>query len=201
MPIIYHGTPMTPRASLLDVCAGRAMCVSFYRPDDAEVVEAISPAIMFRQWRVFLLESGAEGRARVGSGSRLVGLLRMAGAALVSPRTLGGHSRHAGRTVSAQRCTVERMAARPARRAAVAYGRAYRAAAAAVREIRPGVSRLGRAGQRYRLSRLPRTDGGSRQGFGQPLACLAHDAWDGGCFRLPLHQRRQHLAGAERVAL
>lgn len=45
--IIHHGTPMTPRAALLDVCAGRAMCVSFYRPDDVEVVEAISPTIMF----------------------------------------------------------------------------------------------------------------------------------------------------------
>ena len=44
--IIYHGTPMTPRAALLDVCDGRAMCVSFYRPDDVEAVEAISPAIM-----------------------------------------------------------------------------------------------------------------------------------------------------------
>lgn len=47
MALIHHGTPLTPRAALFDVCAGRAMCVSFYRPDDAEVVEAISPAIMF----------------------------------------------------------------------------------------------------------------------------------------------------------
>jgi hypothetical protein len=48
MSVIYHGTPMTPRAALLDVCKGRAMCVSFYRHDDVEAVEAISPAIMFR---------------------------------------------------------------------------------------------------------------------------------------------------------
>ena len=47
MALIHHGTPLTPRAALFDVCAGRAMGVSFYRPDDAEVVEAISPAIMF----------------------------------------------------------------------------------------------------------------------------------------------------------
>lgn len=42
MTTVYHGTPLTPRAALVAVGAGRAMCVSFYRPDDAEVVEAIS---------------------------------------------------------------------------------------------------------------------------------------------------------------
>lgn len=40
MTTIYHGTPLTPRAALLSVCAGRAMCVSFYRPDDVKEVEA-----------------------------------------------------------------------------------------------------------------------------------------------------------------
>lgn len=47
MVTIYHGTPMTPRAALLDVLVGRAACVSFYRPDDVGAVESISPAIMF----------------------------------------------------------------------------------------------------------------------------------------------------------
>lgn len=47
IPVIHHGTPLTPRAALLDVCKGRAMCVSFYRPDDVEAVEEISPAIMY----------------------------------------------------------------------------------------------------------------------------------------------------------
>lgn len=46
-PIIHHGTPMTPRAALLAVCTGRAMCVSFYRPDDVEAVEQIAPFIMY----------------------------------------------------------------------------------------------------------------------------------------------------------
>ena len=73
--IIYHGTPMTPRAALLDVCDGRAMCVSFYRPDDVEAVEAISPAIMFRQWSVFVLEAGAARRRGMGWGSGLASLL------------------------------------------------------------------------------------------------------------------------------
>ena len=61
-PVIHHGTPMTPRAALLDVCAGRAMCVSFFRPDDVEIVERISPTIM--------LDNGAysEWQAALGRG-------------------------------------------------------------------------------------------------------------------------------------
>lgn len=47
MATIYHGTPLTPRAALLSVCPGRAMCVSFYRPDSVRDVEAIAPAIMY----------------------------------------------------------------------------------------------------------------------------------------------------------
>jgi len=47
MALVYHGTPMTPRAALLAVCAGRANCVSFYRPDSVGDVEAISPFIMY----------------------------------------------------------------------------------------------------------------------------------------------------------
>ena len=200
-PTIYHGTPMTPRAALLDVCAGRAMCVSFYRPDDVEAVEAISPAIMFRQRRVFILESRDAQRAGMGRASGLVAIFRVAGAAPVPPRTMGSHSRHAGCAVTAQRCAAERLAVRAERRTALAYGRANRAAAQAVRAIRPSVSRLDWRGQGDRLPRLSRTDGGGRQGFGQPLAGSAHDARDGGCARLSIHQRRQHFAGAERVAL
>jgi len=45
-PVIHHGTPMTPR-SALEAMAGRAFCVSFYRPDDVETVEKISPKIMY----------------------------------------------------------------------------------------------------------------------------------------------------------
>lgn len=47
VPIIHHGTPITPRDALLSVCRGRATCVSFYRPDDVAVVEQISPLIMY----------------------------------------------------------------------------------------------------------------------------------------------------------
>ena len=66
MTVIYHGTPLTPRAALLDVCKGRAMCVSFFRPDDVEAVEAISPDIMFRQRRVFHVESCAAAQRGLG---------------------------------------------------------------------------------------------------------------------------------------
>jgi hypothetical protein len=46
MALVYHGTPLTPRAALLAM-EGRAFCVSFFRPDSVADVEAISPAIMF----------------------------------------------------------------------------------------------------------------------------------------------------------
>jgi len=199
--IIHHGTPMTPRAALLDVCAGRAMCVSFYRPDDVEVVQAISPAVMFRQRRVLVLESCAAGRTGMGRASRLGAVLPMAGAAPISPRTLGSHSRYAGRAFSAQRCAAERMAVRAKGCAAMAHGRAYRAAAETVRAFRPGMSWMDRRGQGDRLPRLSRADGGGRQGLGQPLAGAAHDARGCGGFRLPLRQRGQHFAGSKRVAL
>lgn len=45
--VIYHGTPLTPRAALIAVGKGRAICVSFFRPDDVDVVQRISPFIMF----------------------------------------------------------------------------------------------------------------------------------------------------------
>lgn len=46
MALVYHGTPLTPRAALMAV-SGRAFCVSYFRPDNVQDVEAISPFIMF----------------------------------------------------------------------------------------------------------------------------------------------------------
>jgi hypothetical protein len=46
MALVYHGTPMTPKAALQAVLPGRASCVSFYRPDSIADVEAVSPFIM-----------------------------------------------------------------------------------------------------------------------------------------------------------
>lgn len=46
MALVYHGTPMTPKAALHAVMPGRAACVSFYRPDSIADVEAVAPFIM-----------------------------------------------------------------------------------------------------------------------------------------------------------
>lgn len=47
MALVYHGTPVTPVAALRAVLAGRAACVSYFRPDSTGVVEEIAPYIMF----------------------------------------------------------------------------------------------------------------------------------------------------------
>lgn len=199
MTTIYHGTPMTPRAALESVCAGRAMCVSFYRPDDVEAVEAISPAIMFRQRRVFILAGGAPARRGMGRASRLDALLRMAGTAPVSSGPVGDHSRYAGSAEPAQRCAPERMAVRTEGRSAVAHGRPARAPRAAVRVLWARLSRVdGSEGWR---ACLPRPNGRGCGVSRQPLAGAAHDARDGGCVRLSLRQRGLDFSRTERVAL
>jgi hypothetical protein len=53
--IHYHGTPITPRAKLLEL-AGRCFCVSFAHPQDAQVCHEIGQAVMldngaFTHWR------------------------------------------------------------------------------------------------------------------------------------------------------
>lgn len=46
MTIHYHGTPITP-ASQLARMAGEHFCVSFYRPDNADVCEAIGQSVLW----------------------------------------------------------------------------------------------------------------------------------------------------------
>ncbi|ODU22796.1 MAG: hypothetical protein ABS87_01100 [Sphingomonas sp. SCN 67-18] len=41
-PDIYHVTPITPEAALVDVCTGRNLMVSFFRPDQVNVVDRIA---------------------------------------------------------------------------------------------------------------------------------------------------------------
>jgi len=58
-PLIYHGTPLTPRAALNAVLPGRGACVSFWRPDDIEAVQQVAPFIMldngaFSEWQAAL---------------------------------------------------------------------------------------------------------------------------------------------------
>lgn len=199
MATIYHGTPLTPRAALMDVCAGRAMCVSFYRPDDVEAVEAISPAIMFRQRRVLFLASGPSVRRGMERRAELGTILRLAGTAPIPPRSVGHHAGCAGGAQPAQRWTVERMALRAKGCTSLAHGRADRKAAPALRETRQGLPGLDRA--EGRQPRLSRAHGGSGRGAGQSLASSAHAARNGSGLRLPIRQRRQHLTCTERMAI
>jgi len=201
MTVIYHGTPMTPRAALLEVCKGRAMCVSFFRPDDVEAVEAISPAIMFRQRRVFNVEGGAAQGAGLGRALGLGRLLRVVGAASVSSWPVGSHSRYAGRPKPAQRCPTGSMAVRAEGFPALAYGRTNRAAAAAMRQVRPGFAWLDGRGKAFGSARIPSTHGRSGQGSGQPLAGHSHDARFEGRMGLSVCQCGRNNTRTERMAL
>lgn len=46
MTVSYHGTPITPAAQLARM-AGEHFCVSFYRPDNADVCEAIGSSVLW----------------------------------------------------------------------------------------------------------------------------------------------------------
>lgn len=199
--IVYHGTPMTPRAALLDVCAGRAMCVSFWTPRDAEVAEVISPAIMFRQWGLQRMAGGAKARRGMVHPAGLETLFRVAGAAPVSARTLGGHARRTGSAKPTQRQPLARLAVRGSWRAAVAHGRADRAVASAVRETPARLPWLDGGGEASGPARISRADRRTRQGLRQPLAGHSHDARDCGQGSLAVRHGGRNHAGTERMAL
>ena len=190
---------MTPRAALQQM-AGRAFCVSFYRPDDVEVVQQISPAIMFRQWRVLILASRIKSWSGMGRGSGLGAVLQMARAA-PSSRALGSYTRQPRRTFADQRRIAERMAVWSVGRTALAHGQSDRSTVAAVRQIRAGL--LGLDGARQRFHRWVRglvsPDGRSCKCLGQSMACHSHDARRDGCARISLHQCGQHQPSAERT--
>lgn len=46
MTVHYHGTPITPAAQLARM-AGEHFCVSFYRPDNADVCESIGQSVLW----------------------------------------------------------------------------------------------------------------------------------------------------------
>ena len=203
--VIYHGTPLTPRAALLDVLSGRAGCVSFFRPDDVEAVEAVCPHIMFRQRGIQLLDgSPATWRGMGRQASRLDAVLSLAGASAARRRSLGGHSRHAGSAVPAQRQPARRLAVRhEAGSSVVAYGRTARSAGASLRPIRHGCAGLdwrSEAGARG-MRAIPAPHGRGRQDVRQPMAQHAHDARHQSRVRLPLYLRRRHEPCAERTPL
>lgn len=201
-PTIYHGTPMTPRAALLNIMPGRAGCVSFARPDDVDPIEQLCPRIMYdngafrfwqlairagldwaedRDWRPFL----SMDRAATCGGS------------------MGRHSRHARCAKPAQRRIAERLALRTLCRAALAHGRAARKVGKAMRTIRSRLFWMDRQKARSCrwVRRLPAQNGRGFGVFRQSLASAAHDARNAGRSPFPFQQRRQHVLGAERMAL
>lgn len=196
-PTIYHGTPMTPRAALQQM-SGRAFCVSFYRPDDVEVVQQISPAIMFRQWRVFVLASSIKIWSGVGRGSGLAAILQMAGASIAG-RALGSNTRQSWRTFTDQRRIAERLAVWSVGRTTMAHGQPDRSPAATVQQIRTGLLGVDRARQRFHswMRSVVSTDGRSCKRLGQSMAQHSHDARRNGCAGVSLLQCRQHKFSTE----
>lgn len=200
-PTIYHGTPMTPRAALQQM-SGRAFCVSFYRPDDVEVVQQISPAIMFRQWRVFVLASSIKSWSGVGRGSGLAAILQMARASIAG-RALGSNTRQSWRTFTDQRRIAERLAVWSVGRTTMAHGQPYRSPAATVRQIRASLLGLDGAGKRFHrwVRGLVSSHGRSCKHIGQSMAQHSHDAWRNGCAGVSLSQCGQHKFSTERTSI
>ena len=203
MGVIYHGTPLTPRAALLNVCAGRAMCVSFYRPDDVEAVEEISPAIMYDNGAFSFWQQALREGKEWAEDRDWTPFLSLAGAPHISSRALGRHSRYAGCAVPAQRRTAERLAFRAERRTALAHGRIDRSACPTVRAIPARLRRMDRRSEEGagRLSSLSPQDGRGYSPDGQCMAPTAHASGNGSGLRLSLYQRRQHQPRAERVEI
>ena len=201
---IYHGTPLTPRAALLDVCKGRAMCVSFHHPQDVEVVQTISPHIMFRQRRVFILDGCDESRAGMGTGSRLDAVLSLVGDAAIRARAVGGNTRRAGSAKPAQRRAAKSMAVwTGTRRSAVAHGRPAISVGATLRAIPARCLGLDWAPETRAsgLRGIPAQDGRGCRTDGQHMAPPAHDARNSRGIRLPVPNSGQHVAGAERAPI
>jgi len=201
-PVIYHGTPLTPRAALDAVLPGRAACVSFFRPDSLEAVLAVCPQVMFRPRGIFLLDAGRARRSGMGRGrpaDMVAGLLRLARTDAVHAGPMGDHARQPCGTVPAQRRASKRLAVRGPRRARLAYGRADRASGAAVRSVPARLHRLDRRPEERAggLRGLFPQDGGGRPADGQSLAPSAHASGDRGCVGRPLCQRRQHQSRTE----
>lgn len=199
--MIYHGTPLTPRAALNALLPGRAACVSFWRPDDAEAVEAVASAIMFRQWSLFRMAGSAKARRGMVHPRRLDALFRVAGAAPY----YGPVGSRPGRSWSAQpdqRRAAERLAVRPGYGlAAVAHGPACRAPVAAVRAVFARLSWLDRRGQALGPAGLSRPHGGGGPGARQPLAGASHDARDRRRWNVSVRVGGRDHARTKRVAL
>ena len=204
-PIVYHGTPLTPRAAFSAIMPGRSSCVSYFRPDNLEAVLAECPQVMFRQRRILILDAGASsGRGPDGCAEgRLVGLLRLAGPDGVSSGQVGNHPRHSGRPVPAQRRASERLAFRGSGGAGLAYGRPAGSAGTSLRTILPRLPRMDRRPEEGAggLRGLFPAHGRGGRPDGQFLAPAAYAPRNTGCSPISLRQRGQHVSGAERTPL
>jgi len=189
-PQIFHCTPMTPRDCLKTIGVGRNLCVSFWRPDDVEVVERIASTVMFRQRRFLGMAGGAGPRRGMVRPRGLDALLSLAGTA-AARQSVGDHTGRAGRAVAVERFTAERVAlSARAVRAGLAHGRPGRPAAEALRQVAHGLHRLDRSGrgQGGRLHGLVRTDAGNRASPRRSLASAAPFAGRAGVARVSLRE-------------
>ena len=202
-PEIYHCTPLSPRAALEAIGVDRNFCVSFWRPDDTEVVERIASAVMFRQRRVFGMAGGNEARARMVSSRRLVGLLRMAGAAFAW-QPLGSDTGCTRSAVTAQRFLIERLALwRRTRGPGLAYGRPRRPLASTMRPLPArmhGVDRHGRGQARWMPS-VVRAHARNRAALVGTLATDSPLTRRHGRARISLCKRGCKQRRAERMAI
>ncbi len=193
---------MTPRAALLNVMPGRAGCVSFYRPDDIDHIEAVCPRVMldngaFSFWQQ-AIRAGNEW-AEERDWTPFLPVDRAAS----DRRAMGSHPRYARSAKPAQRRDAERMAVRSMGSAAVAHGRPAGEVGQAVRPIRARLHRVDRRGQNG-CGRVRCLHGAHGRGCGvsrQSMAGAAHDARHDGRAAFPLQQRGQHVSSAERVAI
>jgi len=205
-PVIYHGTPLTPRAALDAIMPGRAACVSFFRPDSLEAVLAVCPQVMFRPRGVQLLDAGDARRSGMGRGrpaDMVASLLRLARTDAVRAGEMGDHAGQPSSTDPAQRRAAQRLAFWRAGRAGLAYGWADSSPSPTMRTLLSRLHRLDRRPEERAggLSRLPSQDGRDCRSDGQHLAPAAHAARDRGCMGLPLFERGQHQPCAERSPL
>ena len=200
IPAIHHGTPFTPRAALLDVLAGRDACVSFYYPQDAEVVAEICRLIMFRQRSVFGMDGGHQARGVLVHSRGLATLLRLARGEATARRHMGSHSRCTRSAKPAQRCAAKGVAVRCREGgSALAHGWSDLEAWPTVRDLPPRGPWMDRPSEigASRLRWLPPTHGRGRRVLWLSLARFAHDARYLGGSRLPLCERRRDQCSAE----
>lgn len=202
-PEIYHCTPLTPRAALEEIGVGRNFCVSFWRPDDCEVVERIASTVMFRQRSFFGVAGGHEARRGMVRSRGLDALLSLAGIT-AAQQSLGHHTGRTGSPFPAQRRAAQRMAVRAGIvRTGLAHGRTNRPATAALRQVAHGLHRMDwlRCRQGCRMHGLVRADAGNRTAFGWSLAAASSPARGACLARVPLCQSRREQRRAERTSV